>query len=485
MGIKEFEDYTFTQPFSRLAWNFINYLIAHSCKGLDEKNKWYHGVGFVGNSKDHVITWSVVFKSERSAYDLLYKIMEDLSLLEDLKKYSISSKNELLEYLNSKQLEKLSNEELKEVFKYSFKKLSHITRVAIVLRALDYVIVPYLRKVLTKKDVRDINEAIAILSYTEKEIFVFEEEKAVLQLAKKLQDGELSIEDKKFSEEINNIWQKYRSTTMGTYKEKPRSKEDYIQTVKNLSKDANDSLRQIEEKYKKNIRKRHKLIQQLNLTPEEKPIAEITSEIPYLKDLYRECWNVGIYSTSPLFYELSKRINRPENHVKNYWLEEIEKALDGTPVNDDIINQRIKHNTILGLPGLIRIYEGKEAELFEKKYLTTDSEQKKEFKGRTACKGKASGKVKVVRGSEDFHKVQEGDILVVGNTTPDYVVILKKVAAIVAEEGGITAHVSVISREFNIPAIVGVANATIQLKDNDKVEVDADHGIVKILERKK
>ena len=65
----------------------------------------------------------------------------------------------------------------------------------------------------------------------------------------------------------------------------------------------------------------------------------------------------------------------------------------------------------------------------------------------------------------------------------DYAVILKKVGAIVAEGGGITAHVSVISREFNIPAIVGVSNVTINLKDNQEVEVDAENGTVKIIKR--
>lgn len=73
--------------------------------------------------------------------------------------------------------------------------------------------------------------------------------------------------------------------------------------------------------------------------------------------------------------------------------------------------------------------------------------------------------------------------LVVSNTTPDYVPIIRKATAIVAEEGGITAHVSVISREFEIPCVVGVPHVTQILKDGDMVEVDANTGIVKILKR--
>ena len=79
----------------------------------------------------------------------------------------------------------------------------------------------------------------------------------------------------------------------------------------------------------------------------------------------------------------------------------------------------------------------------------------------------------------DFKKVQKGDILVVMNTSPDFVPILGKSAAIVAEEGGLTAHVSVISRELAIPCIVGISHITKSIQDGETILVDADRGIVK------
>ena len=66
-------------------------------------------------------------------------------------------------------------------------------------------------------------------------------------------------------------------------------------------------------------------------------------------------------------------------------------------------------------------------------------------------------------------------------TSPDYVPYLKKVAAIVTDEGGVNCHAAIVSREMNIPCIIGTKIATQVLKDDDRVEVDADNGIVKIL----
>ena len=62
---------------------------------------------------------------------------------------------------------------------------------------------------------------------------------------------------------------------------------------------------------------------------------------------------------------------------------------------------------------------------------------------------------------------------------------LIKAAAIVTDEGGVTSHAAIVSRELGIPCVVGTKIATKVLKDGDLVEVDANNGIVKILKRAK
>ena len=159
--------------------------------------------------------------------------------------------------------------------------------------------------------------------------------------------------------------------------------------------------------------------------------------------------------------------------------------LDGKIVDKKLFEERINHNVLFYGFGQMHIFNGREADEFENSYIKTKESVAKEFKGRIACKGKVTGRVAVVKGHEDFHKLKQGGVLVVMNTSPDYVPILKKASAIVAEEGGLTAHVSVISREFGIPCLVGIHHITQYLKDNDLVEVDAHSGFVRILERAK
>ncbi|MFA6601760.1 MAG: PEP-utilizing enzyme [Candidatus Paceibacterota bacterium] len=103
------------------------------------------------------------------------------------------------------------------------------------------------------------------------------------------------------------------------------------------------------------------------------------------------------------------------------------------------------------------------------------------IKGSIACKGIAKGKVKIIMSTSDFSKVEQGDVIVASMTRPDFAPILGKCSAIVTNEGGITCHAAIVSRELKIPCIIGTMDATKRLKDGDMVEVDADNGIVKIL----
>ena len=81
----------------------------------------------------------------------------------------------------------------------------------------------------------------------------------------------------------------------------------------------------------------------------------------------------------------------------------------------------------------------------------------------------------------DLEKVKEGDILIAVTTHPDYVPAMRKAAAIVTDEGGITSHAAIVSREFGLPCIVGTKIATKILNDGDLVEVDANNGTIKKL----
>ncbi len=100
-------------------------------------------------------------------------------------------------------------------------------------------------------------------------------------------------------------------------------------------------------------------------------------------------------------------------------------------------------------------------------------------RGETASHGVAIGKVRIIlRVPDDLKKVQQGDVLVTVMTNPDMVVSMQKAAAIVTEEGGVTSHAAIVSRELGIPCIIGTEKATKVLKDGQLVTVHATRGIV-------
>lgn len=107
------------------------------------------------------------------------------------------------------------------------------------------------------------------------------------------------------------------------------------------------------------------------------------------------------------------------------------------------------------------------------------SRDDKKITGQVASPGVVRGMVRVVTDPSRSDSFNDGDILVAYMTRPDYVPLMKKAGAIVTNEGGITSHAAIVSRELGIPCVIGTKIATQVLKDGDMVEVDADKGIVR------
>ncbi len=96
--------------------------------------------------------------------------------------------------------------------------------------------------------------------------------------------------------------------------------------------------------------------------------------------------------------------------------------------------------------------------------------------GLAASPGIGSGKLRIIEDLKDLDKIKQGDILVTKMTNPDMVVTMQKAAAIVTDDGGMTAHASIVSREMGIPCVVGTHEATTLLKDGEVITVDGYTG---------
>ena len=100
------------------------------------------------------------------------------------------------------------------------------------------------------------------------------------------------------------------------------------------------------------------------------------------------------------------------------------------------------------------------------------------LKGEIASKGTYSGTARVIFSPKELNKVLKGDILVTTMTTPDMVPAMERAGAIVTDEGGMTCHAAIVSREMGTPCLVGTTTATKVIKNGQTITVDAFNGFI-------
>ena len=180
--------------------------------------------------------------------------------------------------------------------------------------------------------------------------------------------------------------------------------------------------------------------------------------------------------------EVCRRMFNHTDYAKFLSLKEINAFLIYGKIPNESELKKRSQGFVYGLKGIAYISlqkyatsEGVEIKELEDKDITTS------VKGKPAFCGIVKGRVRLLLSKTKINLLRKGEILVTGMTTPEFVPAMKKAGAIVTDEGGITCHAAIVSREMKIPCIIGTKIATRVLKDGDLVEVDANKGIVKKL----
>lgn len=101
------------------------------------------------------------------------------------------------------------------------------------------------------------------------------------------------------------------------------------------------------------------------------------------------------------------------------------------------------------------------------------------LKGVSGSFGKAVGRACIIHSTNEFYKMQKGDILVCHLTDPEWTPLFKLASAVVADTGAALSHAAIVAREYGIPAVLGVGFATTKYKDGDMLQVDGDEGTVR------
>ena len=99
--------------------------------------------------------------------------------------------------------------------------------------------------------------------------------------------------------------------------------------------------------------------------------------------------------------------------------------------------------------------------------------------GLTGAPGRASGRVRLLHDPRDGRRLRDGDVLVAPRTDPDWLPTLRRAAAVVTDQGGVTCHAAIVARELGIPCVVGARSATSDLPEGETVTVDGTTGEVR------
>jgi phosphoenolpyruvate synthase/pyruvate phosphate dikinase len=208
----------------------------------------------------------------------------------------------------------------------------------------------------------------------------------------------------------------------------------------------------------------------------------VIDKYTYLHDLRKEMQVKNVHTIQLLLNEVNKRTKVLVRDLEWYWPDEIIILLNGQLIRDSILKTRRKSTCVVVEKKIMGVYYGDTGIEKRKQELSLDINKSNIIKGQTANPGNVTGFAKVCNGAKEaLKKIKKGDILITGMTLPDYVPAMKKAGAIITDEGGITCHAAIMSRELDIPCIIGTKVATQLLKDGDKIKVDAKKGIIKLL----
>ncbi len=228
-------------------------------------------------------------------------------------------------------------------------------------------------------------------------------------------------------------------------------------------------------RHTESVRKRRQARKRLAVAQEHRTLARLLRVSGVIRDERKRINLIGSYCMFRFLDRAVQRARLPAALVKRaFWFEYPQIARQHAPLLRSLQRRTkaslvLADNTALYLPRIA---------LREQ---TISAAGKGVFRGTPASTGIVRGRACVVLSRKDFRRFRAGDILISEMTRPDYLPFMRKAGGIVTDEGGLMSHAAIVARELHKPCVVGTKNATSTLQDGDRVEVDAEKGIVRKL----
>jgi pyruvate,water dikinase len=251
-----------------------------------------------------------------------------------------------------------------------------------------------------------------------------------------------------------------------------------------------EAARRFEQGRREAAKKEEELLKRLRALPDGEAKAEETKrQIDRLRTFigYREYPKFGMISRTFLYKQAIMReadhlaragVLREKEDVFFLTLEELRVVLGTSRVDDQLIRQR--KDTFHGYEGLtpprVMTSEGESvAGSYKRAGLPAGA-----LTGLPVSSGIVEGRARVLLDVSKAH-LEPGDILVTRYTDPSWTPLFLGVKALVTEVGGQMTHGAVIAREYGLPAVVGVENATQAIRDGDRIRVNGTDGYVEFI----
>lgn len=270
------------------------------------------------------------------------------------------------------------------------------------------------------------------------------------------------------------------------------SKDFFAQELEKIKKEDYQKVYQEIINYKKGtVLQKKDLIKKYSLDKRTQKIIKLLEKFTILQDIRKKDNFLADHYVDVLLKEIAKRKNTTIEEMRYLLPSEISLWLStrDDKIYKDKLAERSKNPIIFHFDYL----KGKRGKILDKNSASkilheldsTDvKKQANLFQGIVASVGKNKyfrGLVKVITSAKEINKINEGEILVTTMTAPDYVVGMKKAGAVITDEGGMTCHAAIVSRELGVPCIVGTKVATKILRDGDIVEIHGGRGTIKVI----
>lgn len=242
-------------------------------------------------------------------------------------------------------------------------------------------------------------------------------------------------------------------------------------------RDLQHVLYDIETTPKNNRVKKEELLSTLHLSSHLKTMLQLSEDFTWWQDERKKATYFNIHMGAALLNVLAKKTRYNVEDLKYTQASEIPLILhQHGPSNEELTQRRQQCVWIWTREGNT-VFVGKAAHAFQLAIMgEKDLSDVRDVRGLSASMGKAVGRACIITSSTECDKVQQGDVVIAVMTRPDYVPAMKKACAIVTDEGGITSHAAIVSRELGIPCIIGTKIATKVFTSGEQVEVNANHG---------